>query len=119
MAEADLDRSKPSMAGTVSAVAYFWKSTRTVAQYEPQPKRVGTPRYSFVIHLERRKPTMADTDTIFVLSKVDVIDCAREMGIPEEAITDDILAQVKKGVEWGLECWSEVMKEAINMALKS
>ncbi len=37
----------------------------------------------------------------------------------EEAITDDILAQVKKGVEWGLECWSEVVKEAINMALKS
>jgi len=62
---------------------------------------------------------MADTDTIFVLSKVDVIDCAREMGIPEEAITDDILAQVKKGVEWGLECWSYVVKEAINMALKS
>jgi len=66
---------------------------------------------------------MADKDTIFVLSKEDVIDCAREMGIPEDAITDDILAQVKKGVEWGLECWSEVMKvaitEAINFALKS
>ncbi len=119
MAEADLDRRKPSMAGTAPAVAYFWKSNRTVAQYELQPKRVGTPRYLFVIHTERRKPTMADTDTIFVFSKVDVIDCAREMGIPEEAITDDILAQVKKGVEWGLECWSEVVKEAINMALKS
>ncbi len=62
---------------------------------------------------------MADTDTIFVLSREDVIGCAREMGIPEEAITDDVLAQVKKGVEWRLECWSEVMKEAINMALKS
>jgi len=119
MAEADLDRRKPSMAGTAPAVAYFWKSPGTVAQYEPQPMRVGAPRYSLVIHLERRKPTMADTDTIFVLSKVDVIDCAREMGIPEEAITDDILAQVKKGVEWGLECWSDVVKEAINMALKS
>ena len=32
---------------------------------------------------------------------------------------DDVLEQVKTGVEWGLECWSEVMKEAINMALKS
>ena len=59
---------------------------------------------------------MADKDTIFVLTKEDVLECAREMAIPEEAITDDILAQVKKGVEWGLECWSEVMKEAINMA---
>ena len=119
MAEADMDRRKPSMAGTAPAVAYFWKFNGTVAQYELQPKRVSTPRYSLVINLERRKPTMADKDTIFVLSREDVVDCAREMGIPEEAITDDILAQVKKGVEWGLECWSDVVKEAINMALKS
>jgi len=58
-------------------------------------------------------------DTVFILNKEDVIECAREMDIPAEAITDDVLAQVKKGVEWGLECWSEVVKEAINMALKS
>lgn len=62
---------------------------------------------------------VSEPNTIFILSKEDVVECAREMGIPEEAITDDILAQVKKGVEWGLECWSEVVKEAINMALKS
>jgi len=62
---------------------------------------------------------LANKETIFVLVKEDVIECAREMGIPEEAITDDVLHQVKKGVEWGLECWSEVVKEAINMALKS
>ena len=62
---------------------------------------------------------MADKDTIFVLTREDVVECAREMEIPEEAITDDILYQVRKGVEFGLECWSEVVKEAINMALKS
>jgi len=62
---------------------------------------------------------MADKDTIFVLTREDVVECAREMGIPEEAITDDVLARVRKGVDWGLECWSEVMKEAINIALKS
>jgi hypothetical protein len=62
---------------------------------------------------------MADQNTIFILSREDVIECASEMGIPEEAITDGVIAQVKKGVEWGLECWSEVVKEAINMALKS
>ena len=66
---------------------------------------------SNLIHSERRKPDMADKDTIFVLSREDVVGCASEMGIPEEAITDDILAQVKKGVEWGLECWSEVVNE--------
>jgi len=53
------------------------------------------------------------------VTREDVIGCAREMGIPEETITDDVLYQVRKGVEFGLECWSEVMKEAINMALKS
>jgi hypothetical protein len=62
---------------------------------------------------------MAKNDTIFVLSREDVLNCAKEMGIPETAIDDDVLEQVKTGVEWGLECWSEVMKEAINMALKS
>jgi len=40
------------------------------------------------------------------------------MGIPEEKITDDVLYQVKKGMEWGLECWDEVMREAINQALE-
>jgi len=59
------------------------------------------------------------SEVVFILTMEDVIACAKEMGIPEEAITDDVLAQVKKGVEWGLECWSEVTKEAINMALKS
>ena len=61
---------------------------------------------------------MADKETIFVLNREDVVGCALEMGIPEEVITDDVLAQVKKGVEWGMGSWSEVVKEAINMALK-
>jgi len=60
-----------------------------------------------------------DNRTIFVLTKEDVIGCTREMGIPEEMITDDVLDQVKNGVEWGLECWDVVVKEAINMALKN
>ena len=60
-----------------------------------------------------------DKDTIFVLTREDVIECAREMCITEEAITDDVLSQVRKGVDNGLECWSEVVKEAITMAIKS
>ncbi len=62
---------------------------------------------------------MADKDTIFVLTKEDVLECARMKGIPEEAITDDVLRQVKKGVDSGLECWSEVVMTAIDFALKS
>ena len=60
-----------------------------------------------------------DKDTIFVLTREDVIECDREMGIPEEAITDDVLRMVRKGVDNGLECWSMVVKEAITIAPKS
>ena len=58
-------------------------------------------------------------ELVFTLTRDDVVAGARQMGIPEEAITDDVLEQVKKGVEWGLDCWEEVVKESINMALKS
>lgn len=62
---------------------------------------------------------MPDNGVIFRITREDVIGCAKQMGIPEEAITDDVLYQVKKGVEFGLECWAEVVQEAINLALKS
>jgi hypothetical protein len=58
-------------------------------------------------------------ETIFAISRQDVVLCAQEMGLPAEAITDEVLAQVKKGVEWGLEYWGEVVKVAIDLALKS
>ena len=58
-------------------------------------------------------------DVVFILTRDDVIGCARDMGIPDQAITDEVIEQVKKGVEWGFESWSEVVKEAINVALKS
>ncbi len=59
-----------------------------------------------------------DNNTIFILTKEDVMECAREMAIPEGTITDDVLRQVRKGVDNGLEYWPWVMKEAINFALK-
>ena len=62
---------------------------------------------------------MDDRDAIFVLTKEDVLECARMKGIPDEAITDDILRQVRKMVDSGLECWSEVVMTAIDFALKS
>jgi len=61
----------------------------------------------------------AAKDVVFILVKEDVIECAREIGIPEAAITDDVLQQVRKGVDSGLGSWSDVVKDAINMALKS
>jgi len=64
-------------------------------------------------------PEDASQEVVFILTREDVMECAQEMGMPPEVITDDVFYQVKKGVEWGLEYWSEVMKEAINIALKS
>ncbi len=60
-----------------------------------------------------------DKKVVFVLTREDIVECALEMGIPEEKITDDALARIKKGVEWGLECWSEVVKSAIDDILSS
>ena len=55
-------------------------------------------------------------DVVFVLTREDVIECARELDIPEQAITDDVLEEIKKGVDWGMEFWSGVVKEAIRIA---
>jgi len=59
-----------------------------------------------------------DKDVVYLLTKEDVIACAKEMGMPEEVITDDVLYKVKKGVEGAWEGWTEVIKGAISYALK-
>ena len=57
-------------------------------------------------------------DVVYLLTREDVIACAREMGIPEEVITDAVLYKVKKGLEGAWEGWTEVVKGAISYALK-
>ena len=64
------------------------------------------------------EPNHKKDEVIFILAKEDIVDVARTMRIPKEAITNDVLSQVKKGVEWGLSNWSVVVEDAINMALK-
>jgi len=49
----------------------------------------------------------------------DVIACAKEMGIPKKAITDDVFYKVRKGVESAWEGWPEVVKAALTEALRS
>ena len=58
------------------------------------------------------------SEVVFILTMEDVIACAKEMGIPKEAITDDIFYRVKKGVASAWEGWPEVIKGAISYALK-
>jgi hypothetical protein len=60
----------------------------------------------------------SDRDTVFILTREDIIDCARELNIPEEDITDEVLQEIKKGVDWGMEFWSDVVKEAIRIAIE-
>lgn len=57
-------------------------------------------------------------DVVFVLTREDVIECARELGISEEAITDEVLEEIKKGVDWGMGFRSDVVKEAIRIAIE-
>jgi len=64
------------------------------------------------------------SQTVFVLTRDDVVQCLKELDLPgmddpERIVTEEFLRQVKKGVEFGLECWSEVMKEAILITLES
>jgi len=58
------------------------------------------------------------SEVVFILTMEDVLTCAEEMGVPKEAITDDVFYQVKKGVESAWEGWPEVVKGAISEALK-
>ena len=58
-------------------------------------------------------------DVVYLLTREDVIACAKEMGLPEEVITDDVLYKVKKGIEGAWGGWREVIKSAISYALKS
>lgn len=59
------------------------------------------------------------SEVVFLIQRQDVVNCAIEMGIPSECITDDILELVRTGVQFGLECWTDVVKEALIMSLKS
>jgi len=53
---------------------------------------------------------------IFVISKKDVQDIAlKKFG---EKLSIEELEQVKKGIEFGLECWEEVVIEAISEVLE-
>ena len=53
---------------------------------------------------------------IFVISKKDVQDIAlRKFG---EKLSIEELEQIKKGIEFGLKCWEEVVIDAISEVLE-
>jgi hypothetical protein len=67
---------------------------------------------------------MAKNTVIFQLTRLDVIECIRELDLPykvdvEDTVNDEFLHDVQKGIEFGLECWSDVMKVAVMEALEN
>ena len=71
------------------------------------------------IRLGKEVRSVSDPNTVFTITREDVIGCAAAAGYPSETITEDVLHKVKTGMEFGLECWRDVIKEAIAFALKS
>ena len=43
-----------------------------------------------------------DDEVIFTITKQDIIACAKDMGLPEQVITNIDILLVKKYVEWDL-----------------
>jgi len=53
---------------------------------------------------------------VFVLTEADVLQVAgRKFGVNE--LTEEQMRQVKKGIEFGLECWEEVVTAALQEVL--
>jgi hypothetical protein len=66
-------------------------------------------------------PTKNGKNTIFILTRSDVVAMVTQVQPnidAEKTVTDDFLARVRKGVEWGLStCWPDVMKTAVEETL--
>jgi len=60
---------------------------------------------------------VASQDIVIILSKDDIVACAKEMGIPEAAISDDVLRWIKHGVQSALVGGTEVVKAAIRYGI--
>ena len=58
-----------------------------------------------------------DKNVLFILTDADAQIMAKER-IGRE-LTEDELYSVRKGLEWGLECWNEVMSVAIDEAVRN
>jgi hypothetical protein len=55
-------------------------------------------------------------ERIFVLTEADVLQIAwQKFGIRK--LTEEQMRQVKKGIEFGLECWAEVVAAALQEVL--
>jgi len=57
-------------------------------------------------------------DIIFVLTRDDVLDCAEELRIPAEQVTDETIELVKDKLKVEFGRWPEIIKEVLTQAAK-
>lgn len=55
---------------------------------------------------------------IFILTRDDLLACARELGISPRRVTDEVIELVKRRVAYGLRCWPELIKSSLREAIK-
>ena len=55
---------------------------------------------------------------IFMVTREDVLDCANEMGMSEEQVTEDVIETVREKVKQGLRDQREVVKSIVKEAIK-
>lgn len=55
-------------------------------------------------------------EIIFRLTRDDVLACAKELGIAEEQLTDEIIELIKNRLEAELNRWPEIVKETLAQA---
>jgi len=63
-------------------------------------------------------PKKKDRDIIFILTKDEVLDCARELGIAEERVTDEVLELIKDKLNLEFGRWPEIVKEILTKAVQ-
>ena len=57
-------------------------------------------------------------DIIFMLTKDELLACAKELGIPTEQITDEVIELVRSRLNQEFRHWPEIVKDALNQATK-
>jgi len=55
-------------------------------------------------------------DIIFIITKDDILSCAREINIPEEQVADETIELVKDKINREFGRWPEIVKEVLTQA---
>jgi len=63
-------------------------------------------------------PKKQDKDIIFVLTKDEVMACAKELKIAEEQVTDEVIELIKGKLEAEFGHWPEIVKEILTQAAR-